>query len=360
MLRTFSDNPTCRHIIFGGCHDAGYLLNLDQYKHNALKAAHITLLESTPAWRGFSELPNFRRARFDNVFRNTELPESVYRPQTHPPVQYPMQTPVQSPVSLPVKRAVKNPSPPPGFGTPLSGSQSLPLGFNNSPRETPTMPSPATTTSSLATGNPTPEQSDSSWATVGKNGVPPNETIVIASKSKTDNKKWAYYNAKEERLDEPLPPKDKAALEAIDHRMKKVGRNLCNNWHLTKGKCINGTKCHFQHEPKLSSAELNALRYKTRSLACKDRYCQNVDCCEYNLRHTPSQYKAPYLISCLSAVIRLSFYLLTSAAVIGHQCAFERDQGYCPFPDSCNFRHTHGMDRVKASRWNENGDMELL
>jgi hypothetical protein len=46
MLRTFSINPTCRHIIFGGCHDAGYLLNLEQFKHNESKAARITLLES--------------------------------------------------------------------------------------------------------------------------------------------------------------------------------------------------------------------------------------------------------------------------------------------------------------------------
>jgi len=46
MLRTFCANPTCRHIIFGGCHDTGYLVNLEQFKHNESKAACITLLES--------------------------------------------------------------------------------------------------------------------------------------------------------------------------------------------------------------------------------------------------------------------------------------------------------------------------
>lgn len=280
MLRTFSDNPTCRHIVFGGCHDAGYLLSLDQYKHNATKAAHITLLESTPAWKGFQELPNFRRARFDNVFRNTELPEYVYRPQSYAPVQTSTQPPIAPPHQS-VKRITTNPTPPPGFGNPPPGFPSIPPGFQQSPHGTPTLSSPATTVSSLAAANPTPEPTDSSWATVGKNGIPPNDSISIAPKSKS-NKKWAYYNKDEQRLDEPLPPKDKTAYEALDQRMKKSKKNLCNHFHLNKGRCVNGTKCHFQHEPKLSTAELNALRYKTRSLACKDRYCQNINCCKFS------------------------------------------------------------------------------
>ena len=57
---------------------------------------------------------------------------------------------------------------------------------------------------------------------------------------------------------------------------------MCNHWHL-RGHCENGPFCQFQHEPKLSAAELNALRYKTRSLACKNRYCENFDCCKYFL-----------------------------------------------------------------------------
>jgi hypothetical protein len=77
MLRTFSGNPTCRHIIFGGCHDAGYLLNLEQFKHNELTAARITLLETTPAFRGFADLSHFKRARFEKVFKSEPLPEST-------------------------------------------------------------------------------------------------------------------------------------------------------------------------------------------------------------------------------------------------------------------------------------------
>ena len=108
--------------------------------------------------------------------------------------------------------------------------------------------------------------------------------------------------------------------------MKKVGKKMCNHWYVCHhkdnvivirekldtwsgrvglfqsscsrgtcsavteansllrhlgGYCENGNFCGFQHEPKLSTAELNALRYKTRSLACKNRYCENIDCCKY-------------------------------------------------------------------------------
>jgi hypothetical protein len=108
MLRTFSDNPTCRHIVFGGCHDAGYLLNLEHFKHNMPKASRITLLETTPAYRGFTDLANFKRARFDDVFKNEPLPD--YAP---PPIngfaQMVMQSPVQ-PTVQPLLRSMTNKS----------------------------------------------------------------------------------------------------------------------------------------------------------------------------------------------------------------------------------------------------------
>lgn len=111
MLRTFSDNPTCRHIVFGGCHDAGYLLNLEQFKHNEAKAARITLLETTPMFRGFAELSHFKRARFDSVFKSEPLPEatpSAFVATTSSFVPSSAQAPVQ-PTAL--FRATTNPSP---------------------------------------------------------------------------------------------------------------------------------------------------------------------------------------------------------------------------------------------------------
>ncbi|KAF2640960.1 hypothetical protein P280DRAFT_469634 [Massarina eburnea CBS 473.64] len=307
MLRTFSDNPTCKHIVFGGCHDAGYLLNLDQYKHHAEKAARITLLQSTPAYRGFVELPNFPRAQFDGVFRNVPLPDAYPTTYTQSPVQ------TSAPVAIhSLTRTTTN-----GSGSPA------PPGLSNTVRaaSSPAASSPALTASSLANVESIPP--DASWATVGKNGVAPNENISIATKSNS-KKKWAYYNREGQRLDASLPPLEQAAKQSIEQRMKKTGKNLCNHWHLNKGKCTNGAGCYFQHDPKLSVSEMNALKYKTRSLPCKDRYCENINC------------------------------------YLGHQCQYERDQGSCPFPDTCHLRATHGMDKKISTRWDENGNEEHL
>ncbi|KAH7392892.1 hypothetical protein BKA66DRAFT_457119 [Pyrenochaeta sp. MPI-SDFR-AT-0127] len=301
MLRTFSDNPTCRHIIFGGCHDAGYLVNLEHFKHDALKAARVTLLETTPAYRGFTELSNFKRARFDDVFKDQPLLDTTpfttnfARSLTPVPVQHPTQ-------SQQIFRSMTNTSSPEG-----------------TPRPVATIPTPSTTPLSI-----TDPSGDSSWATVGRSGAPANGSISIAPSDNTNvkakaKKKFVYYNKAEQRLDEPLPSKDPAAVASLETRMKKSGKKLCNHWHLG-GYCENGKFCSFQHEPKLSQAELNALRYKTRSLACKNRYCENFDC------------------------------------YMGHQCALERDQGYCPFPDNCNLRGTHGMDKVKYTRYDKDGN----
>ncbi|ORX99803.1 hypothetical protein BCR34DRAFT_495161 [Clohesyomyces aquaticus] len=317
MLRTFSDNPTCKHIIFGGCHDAGYLVNLDQYKHNEVKAARMTLLESTLPARGYMELPNFKRARFDTVFRSEPLPEYVsapaaYQPPAPPsvPVQALVQAPVQTPVQAPARPVVvaKNQSPIVS-PTPVNVKPAAPVAQ-----------SPSTTSSSLAT--PSSAASSNSWATVGKTGAS-NGNISIAPSNKTSAKKrYIYFNKDGYRLDEALSPRDKNASEAIEKRMEKAGRNLCNHWHLNRGQCSNGNFCRFQHEPKLTPAELNSLRYKTRSLACKRRDCDKFDC------------------------------------YLGHQCSYERDQGACPYEPTCNLRSSHGMDKTKYVRYDEDWNEE--
>lgn len=145
MLRTFSDNPTCRHIIFGGCHDAGYLLNLEHFKHNAAKAGRITLLETTPAYRGFTDLVNFKRTRFDDVFRNEPLPD--YTPPTNGFGQLAVQSPVQ-PVAQPqlLSRSVTN------------DNNTSPTFISRAPVVS---PSPSVTPVSAAT--PSESNGDSSW-----------------------------------------------------------------------------------------------------------------------------------------------------------------------------------------------------
>ncbi|KAL5113658.1 hypothetical protein ACEQ8H_008473 [Pleosporales sp. CAS-2024a] len=217
-------------------------------------AARITLLETTPALKGFLELSFFRHARFEGVFKSTPLPDST--PATF---------------------------------------------VNNTNNDTNTSVSAA--------------------AMVGKTAGT-NEKISITPKAKTNKStRYAYYNKDEQRLDEPLPPRDPSASASLEERMRRSGKKLCNFWHLS-GHCENGKFCHFQHEPKLTPAELNALKYKTRSLPCKNRYCDKIDC------------------------------------YLGHQCALERDFGKCQYPDKCHLRATHGMDRTKYVRYDKDGNAE--
>lgn len=206
MLRTFSDNPTCKHIVFGGCHDSGYLLNLEHIKHNIAKASRITLLETIPPHRGFLELINFKRAQFENIFRSEPLPEPA------PPMGFPVHSPVQASVQPSVSRTTTLKSSP----TPK-------------PRQPASIPSPSVTPA------PTESSEDSSWASISKAGVPDKGAITItpSSSTKTDNKnkKWAYYNGDGERLDLPLPPKDPGAAAMLEARMKKSEKKkMCNQW----------------------------------------------------------------------------------------------------------------------------------
>jgi hypothetical protein len=211
MLRTFSDNPTCKHIIFGGCHDNGYLLDLDQYKHNQAKAARFTLLETTPAERGFADLPNFQRARFEEVFRSEPLPASASQYQQYPTQSYTQSPMQQTPFTAPqaTSRTMSNKLP-----SPVSSPPPI---ERPTPLPTPSESSPSTTSASLSG-----QQNGDSWATVGKNGAFDSSISIASNKASAKNKKYVYYNREGFRLDEPLPPRDRQAGEAIEERMIKV------------------------------------------------------------------------------------------------------------------------------------------
>lgn len=127
--------------MFGGCHDSGYLLNLDQLNYNELSAARITLLETTPAHKGFVELANFKRVRFENVFRSEPLPDG-------PPLTYG----TNGNSFVPPTSATPPTQPPALFRT----------NTNQSPRPSVSSPSPQTPPSSVSGKE---NNGDASWGT---------------------------------------------------------------------------------------------------------------------------------------------------------------------------------------------------
>ena len=241
-LRLFLPNMQCKHVIFGGCHDNGYLPTLDPYKRDQNTAPRISLLETLPIQPGFTQL-GFKVVQFPKVFRSDPLPD---RPTI--------------PIFVPSATAGAQPSS-------VLSSRSNSIAVNG------VAPTPAQAAAANLPKAATPVSSDSSsWATVGK-GAP--KTINIASK-KAANRKFILLNAYDERLDSVLPRADFAATNRLSERVKH--KKVCNNYHLN-GKCEAGKYCDYDHGERLSPGEQLVLKQRARTRSCPDRGgCRDFDC----------------------------------------------------------------------------------
>ena len=207
----------CKHVLFGPCSDNGYLPVLEEYKRNMQVASRLSLISSSPPEPGFSQL-SFKIESYDDIFRTTPLP---------PP----------KPVS------------------------------------------PATAVKELATSSsPAPGgRGGASYAAIGSNGSSNTKTITIAPK-RAPAQKFYLVNDYDERLDSDMPRLDPAAEQRYMDRVRKLGHNYCNRYHL-KNNCPMGDSCSYEHGEPLPAAELLVLRYKSRALKCKmTTYCDDVDC----------------------------------------------------------------------------------
>lgn len=153
MLRVFLANPSCKHILFAGCHDNGYLPNLETYKHDEAVSSRITLVESTPAQPGYSNL-NMKTIRLDSVFRTTPLPDRVIM------------------------------APPPPI-SPASSAQPSPA-----PVPPPAARAPVITLPVLTKSSTPPEES--TWASVGKSG---NTETRISIASNKKSQRYIIFNS---------------------------------------------------------------------------------------------------------------------------------------------------------------------
>ncbi|KAF2139644.1 uncharacterized protein K452DRAFT_289641 [Aplosporella prunicola CBS 121167] len=241
MLRLFISNIQCKHIIFGGCHDNGYLVALDPYKNDPVAANRISLLETTPAQPAFTGL-KFKNARFESVFRLDELPER----------------PVMAPQVIPIKTN----SPHQTMSSPVQSiisPQQQPLPPASAPPRTVT---PATSTST-----------SQSWAAVGKTGMT-SKSISIAP-VKPVQRRYVLLNLYDQRIDEKLPKVERSALERFHLRIQK--QKMCNEYHL-RGACTS-QECPYGHGEKLSPVDRLALQHKARNIACPLlNDCRDVTC----------------------------------------------------------------------------------
>ncbi|KAI5273960.1 hypothetical protein E4T47_02870 [Aureobasidium subglaciale] len=248
-LRLFLPNMQCKHVVFGGCHDNGYLPTLDPYKRDQNTAPRISLLETLPIQPGFTQL-GFKVVQFPTVFRSEPLPDKSAIPAFFSPV-------------VQITAAAQSTS------VLSSRSNSIATGgasVNTAPTPVQTVTSNAV---QAATSNPS---GDSSWATVGKNAP---KTINIAAK-KAPARKFILLNAYDERLDSVLPKADQAATTRSTERVRT--KKVCNSYHLN-GKCEAGKYCGYDHGERLSPGEQLVLKHRARTRSCPDRGdCRDFDC----------------------------------------------------------------------------------
>lgn len=275
MFRVFISNLQCKHIVFGGCHDNGYLPNLDPYKHDPNAASRISLLETYSMSPGFLSL-GFPTMQFSQVFRSTPLPDKPTIPLPIHPTRA-IQAAVQAGTASPILQ--KN--------IPL-GAELTPTTSNGSATQRkpsgPTQPLPSPNGSKAGTSTPPPTAN--TWATVGKGGIT-DKKINIASKP-TRPRKAILLNPEGYRIDGPLARADKDAIENLTHRVEK--KKVCNTYHLF-GTC-DISHCPYDHGKRLDTMGQLALRNVCRKRACPQREnCRDIDCiwghvCPYNERCT--------------------------------------------------------------------------
>ncbi|KAI1479191.1 hypothetical protein K445DRAFT_314129 [Daldinia sp. EC12] len=223
-LRLMVHNLQCKHIIFGPCHDKGYIVELRPYQLETSICNKISLLETTQPPREFGELV-FRRVRFNDVFRSELLPEGW----------------------LP-------PTPPPSTGKPA-----------------PVTPISAT--------KPTSYAGMASWTSTVPfvNSFKRPATTPVKS-LKASPRKFYYVNAEGQRVDGPLPQADAYSEQRFKERCEEEGnRKPCNRYHL-HGICEENS-CLYYHGEPLSLGEQLILRIKARGSLCNYKgSCKSVDC----------------------------------------------------------------------------------
>ncbi|GAB7353105.1 hypothetical protein MBLNU459_g3647t1 [Dothideomycetes sp. NU459] len=258
-LRLFLPNSQCKHIIFAGCHDNGYLPTLDPYKRDPKLLSRISLLETLPMQPGFQQL-GFTTCQFPSIFRSENLAPA-------PPLQ---STPAVQRETLPTRTnsyaassgSVQSPNVPPAA---VQASKAA-------PPPKPSSPAPST------------ESTSSSWATVGKIAHGSSNNINIATR-KAPARRFILLNAYDERLDPEIPRVEPAAQQRLYDRIKRNGK-VCNGYHLN-GKCESGQYCDYDHGERLSPGEQLALKHRARTRSCLDRgecrdfLCTNGHVCPY-------------------------------------------------------------------------------
>ncbi|KAJ5987052.1 hypothetical protein N7451_011417 [Penicillium sp. IBT 35674x] len=323
-LYHFYNNVQCQKIFWVGCHDAGYLKDLQQYTSDPRSRDRIVLVETTPAQPVFRAQLPFPMTKFNHVFRSTRLTgeDSEYNatsdfsisPDYSPTsvnnspaqsIEMPVLTNVSTSRLAPVKQSTNITLPPwtpvvPGLiETPETLSISQLQIYNSSfgttsPPYTPSQPTQISFTDiPLEQPQPMPHAQIQEWSnllTSGNGGISiryilpspslPSYASVGGSNHQNmsmqavKNARRILLNMDGFRLDDPnFKPDDKSASDSYFDKLQKVkfhSRGFCNYKYL-QGECRKGVTCPMEHNVLLSEEELAVHRYRARLGRCSRR-----------------------------------------------------------------------------------------
>ena len=224
----FYRNYHCKHIVFGGA-DSGYAGFLNTFINVSGNNDRITFLDGPLTPHHLQRISKaFRNVTFRDLFRpakivvnstNGTLVNGTKRPAPEP-LEQPYRRP-RSPHSIDEYDPTS-----PAMIPPWAGPHLLPA----------SLPPPIT-----------------------PGTIRPFPAII-------------YQNMYGQRLDPPVKY-DKDFLGVLFSSKKK----LCNNFYL-KGHCTYGDSCSWDHSERLSELQLDTLRHKARTSACREPFCKDPDC----------------------------------------------------------------------------------
>lgn len=240
----FYRNSHCKHVIFGGS-DTGYAGLLGDFTNVPGVNEHITILNAL-------HIP-LQSAQSVQKFRWTSLP-NIFRPEK-------IKTyPASGPVHAGSKRSLNDP-------------------IRTSPRR-PSAPTYQARSDGLTGASSLPQVPPSH---------PPVQSVSAATGYLYKPRQEVYINGYGQRLDLPVEWDD-AYLQHLFHNKSK----LCNNFYL-KGYCPFGDSCQWDHSERLNQMELDTLRHKARTSACRNPFCRDGNC---TLGHMCPRDSACFISSC--------------------------------------------------------------
>jgi hypothetical protein len=304
-FRLFVENKQCKHIIFGGCHDNGYLPMISQCQYRADIVARMSLLETTQAERQYFQL-GMPLVNFSSVFREEPL-ESIRGTQS---------SAFQEDFMPMLNSARSNPAP-------LLPSSIMMAPFSPGPIGPPPgiaiLPSVAAPVSTPAkpTATSTPSYAKATQDIPDSDGF--SKVSIVKARPTAPDPKLILINYYDQRIDPKLPKADSMAKAELDSRIKQ--QKVCNNYHILGPKtCTSGSRCTFQHGERMGPKEQLALRHKARERVCPRKSgCRQADC------------------------------------LCGHHCPWAD----CT-QDTCFFKDLHDLDVNVAMKMDETGRVETV